>query len=228
MYPQDYFLEKFNSLSTADLLQIYASNDYADNAIAAALQLLTERGLSHAEIEAGQLASKQQIYRRSKGTKECDFCRSQARRSPIFDAGQRFCSQRCLRNARLLEKAVAFSQTEIYSHAHNIKHSACPICSQHNTKVEVRHAYRIWSAGVVSNWSEHTRVCCLACGRRANLKSIGFCLMRGWWGLPWGLLITPMQILANCLEMFKSRTTDMPSEELLQAARLDLAKRHWL
>lgn len=228
MYPKAYFLTKFRSFSDDELLQIYASYDYAETAIEAALHLLQERGFSNQDIEARQLDCRKNVYRQRKGTKECDFCSNQARRSPVFDSGQRFCSQRCLRNARLLEKAVEFSNAEVLSHAKNIKNSACPMCSQHKSKVEVRYHYRIWSAGIISDWQEYRQVSCLACGRRANLKSLAYCMALGWWGLPWGPLITPAQVLANLVAMFKTHQHGEPSAELLIAARLDLAKRHEL
>lgn len=227
MYPKEYFLERFRNDETEDLLRRYATTDLADEAKEAILLLLKSRGIEDSTLQPLVLQARKASYRQTKGTSECDFCGSSARFSALLDEGQRFCSKACLRNARLLEISEDISKEEILSHAFTIKNGTCPECQQAGSKTEVRRYYRVWSAGIFTQWTNRTHICCHSCGRKANLGSIVFCTLLGWWAIPWGVIMTPAQILANITEMFKPLSDPAPSDELLQAARLDLAaKQH--
>ena len=223
VYPKEYFLERFRNDETEDLLQRYATVDLADEAKEAILLLLESRGMEDSKLQPLVLQARKAAYRQTKGTNECDFCSSSARFSALLDEGQRFCSKACLRNARLLEVSEDISKEEILSHAFSIKKGTCPECQQAGSKTEVRRYYRVWSVGIFTQWTNRAHICCHSCGRKTNLGSIVFCTLFGWWGIPWGVIMTPAQILANITEMFKPLADPAPSEALLQAARLDLA-----
>lgn len=223
MYPKEYFLERFKNEETNDLLHRYATADLTDEAREAILFLLQSRGVDDSKLKPLVLQARRAAYRQTKGTSECDFCGSSARFSAVLDEGQRFCSKSCLRNARLLEISEDIPTEAIFQHACSIKQGPCPVCHQTSSKTEARRYYRVWSAGIITQWTKRTHVCCHSCGRKTNLGSLVFCTLFGWWGIPWGLIITPAQIIANIAEMFKAQSDPTPSDELLQAARLDLA-----
>jgi hypothetical protein len=223
MYPKEYFLERFKTEETDELLRRYATTDLADEAKEAILSLLHSRGVDNSKLQSLVVQARKSAYRETKGTSECDFCGSSARFSALLDGGQRFCSKNCLRNARLMEVSEDISEETIFQHACRIKESPCPLCQQLSSKTEVRRYYRVWSIGILTSWVKRTHICCLSCARKTNFGSLIFCTLFGWWGIPWGLIITPAQIFANISEMFKSRSESPPSEELIQAARLDLA-----
>jgi hypothetical protein len=223
VYPKEYFLERFQNDATEDLLHRYASEDLAEEAKEAILALLKTRGIEDSRLQPLVHQARKAAYRRTKGTNECDFCGSSARFSALIDEGQRFCSKACLRNARLLEVSEDISNEDIHAHAFRIKNGACPECQQSESKTEVRRYYRVWSAIVLTQWTNRTHICCHSCGRKTNFGSLVFCTLFGWWGLPWGLIMTPAQILANITEMFRPKANPTPSDELLQAARIDLA-----
>lgn len=223
MYPKEYFLERFKAEETDELLRRYATTDLTNEAKEAILFLLQSRGFEDAKLQALVLQARKAAYRQTKGTKECDFCGSSARFSAVLDEGQRFCSESCLRNARLLEISEDIPKEAIFQYACSIKEGPCPSCQQYSSKTEVRPYYRVWSIGIFTHWTTGTHICCRSCGRKTNFLSLIFCTAFGWWGMPWGLIITPAQIIANIAEMLRSRGDSAPSEELLLAARLDLA-----
>ncbi len=223
MYPKEFFLERFQSEATGDLLHRYANAQLTDEAKEAILEILKKRGVSEEKFGHFIKQAKKDRYRQSQGTTRCDYCGNSARFSPVLDQGQRFCSKRCLRQTRLLEISVDISDEEIIRHARNIKNGECPDCHKRDSKVEVRYYYRVWSAIVFTQWAKRTHVCCRACGRRTNFGSIMFSLLLGWWGFPWGIIITPAQIISNLVEIFKGREEPEPSDELIQAARIELA-----
>jgi len=223
MYPKEYFLERFKAEETDELLRRYATADLADEAKEAILSLLQARGVERSKLQSLVLQARKAAYRETKGTSECDFCGSSARFSAILDEGQRFCSKTCLRNARLLEVSEEIPKETVFQHACEIKESPCPLCNKSTSKTEVRHYYRVYSVGILTSWTKKRHICCLSCGRKMNFWSLVFCTLFGWWGVPWGLIITPAQIIANIAEMFKPRSGSAPSEDLILAARLDLA-----
>jgi hypothetical protein len=87
----------------------------------------------------------------------------------------------------------------------------------------VHTSYRVWSALVVTQWSSRPNVCCRACGTRARLQDAGFSLVLGWWGFPWGLIWTPVQMFRNVAGILKSSDSSAPSTELKHLVRLQLA-----
>ncbi|MBC3882632.1 hypothetical protein H8K35_14665 [Undibacterium sp. LX40W] len=223
MYPKEFFIEQFQNKETDQLLRRYATVELTEEAKEAILEILKKRGVSPDKLGSLVRQAKKDSYRQSRGTTECDHCGNSARFSPVLDGGQRFCSKSCLRKARLLEISVDISETEIVRHARNIKIGECPDCHRKDSKVEVRYYYRVWSAAIITQWTKRNHVCCRACGRQTNFGSLMFCLLLGWWGIPWGIIITPAQIISNIVEMFKARDEPEPSEELIAVARINLA-----
>ena len=223
MYSEEYFLELFKDEETENLRRRYSTEDLSDNAKAAMHSVLKSRGFDDTSLAVLATEARKAAYRQTKGTKECDYCGSSARFSPVLDDGQRFCNVTCLQNARLMEISEDIPKEEIFQHACRIKEGACPGCSCSKSKVEARKSYRIWSVVHISVFSTQTRICCHSCARKENFRSLMFCAAFGWWGFPWGVGITPVQIISNIVEMFKSRSGAKPSDDLLQAARINLA-----
>lgn len=223
MYSRQYFVEKFREWETGDLLDHLATSDLTDEAKDAILSVMRERGIVEKELDAHIIQAKKMQYRRTSPTKECDFCRKSTGFFPIKNEGQKFCSATCLRNARLMEAAVEIPETEIYNRALDIKNGPCPACRGRSTKIEVRKSYWVWSALLFTRWGTTSKVCCKKCGMQSNLGSLAANVFLGWWGIPWGILITPAQIFSNIVAMFRRFDDLKPSDELLQAAKLQLA-----
>ncbi len=48
-------------------------------------------------------------------------------------------------------------------------------------------------------------------------------LFLGWWGFPWGLIITPIQVCRNIVGLYIHPDHTRPSEKLRRAVKLQLA-----
>jgi len=57
------------------------------------------------------------------------------------------------------------------------------------------------------------------------LGALAFTSLFGWWGMPWGLIFTPVQIVRNLRALLASINPDGPSNELVQMVRSDLSSR---
>ena len=49
-----------------------------------------------------------------------------------------------------------------------------------------------------------------------------FCLLLGWWGFPWGLILTPVQVVRNVSGMLSGRESSRPSEDLRRVILVNL------
>lgn len=223
MYPKEFFLEQFRDDESEYLIARLATADLTDAARNAIQEILSSRGVSKSSIQSIGLQARKERHRQTRGEAVCDYCGNAARFRYVMDEGQRFCNKTCLRDARLMELSEDIDPADIERHAQEIRHSPCPICKKHNGIVETRWYYRVWSAVAFTRWTKSKRVCCKSCGTRQNLKSIGFSLAFGWWGFPWGLLMTPVQIVSNLGEIFRSDDRSNISDALRMAARLNLA-----
>jgi len=61
-----------------------------------------------------------------------------------------------------------------------------------------------------------------SCGTTARMGDAIFCLLVGWWGFPWGLIITPVQIGRNLAGMMRSPEDKTPSPALERIVRTTL------
>ena len=50
-----------------------------------------------------------------------------------------------------------------------------------------------------------------------------YSIFLGWWGIPWGILLTPVQIGKNVVALFKSHSSVDPSAQLGQLVRIGIA-----
>jgi hypothetical protein len=89
--------------------------------------------------------------------------------------------------------------------------------------VDVHTSYRVWSALLMTSWSSRPHVVCRSCGSRARLGDLLFSLLFGWWGFPWGFVMTPVQLVRNITGLVSSPDPTLPSAQLSRIVRLHLA-----
>jgi hypothetical protein len=100
--------------------------------------------------------------------------------------------------------------------------AACPVCFGRGP-IDVHKTHKIWSLVLLTSWNSFFHVCCRSCGIKKQLGALVFSGLLGWWGFPWGLIMTPIQIARNLGAMMKKTDPYRPSEELQEAVRFDLA-----
>jgi hypothetical protein len=100
----------------------------------------------------------------------------------------------------------------------------CPKCKG-SGPVDVHTSHRVWSAVYVTRWSSRPQVCCRSCGVKSKIADIFFSLFLGWWGFPFGFVLTPVQIVRNVAGLFASKDPYRPSAELEKMVRLGVASR---
>lgn len=114
------------------------------------------------------------------------------------------------------------SDEVVLEQAMSIRRGACPQCRKSGSVVDMRTEHWVWSAIFFTKYGRRTALSCRECGHRRNLQALGKCVLLGWWGFPFGLLITPYKIVANLGEMLR-KERDEPSDALRDSVRARLA-----
>jgi len=143
-------------------------------------------------------------------------------------AGLRFCSDACLAlgTARWGAHQLAQQVPEelIQKQVLAVHQGGCPMCGRAGP-VDVHVSHRVWSAIFVTSWNSRSQMSCRACAFKSQCGDALFSLLFGWWGFPFGLLITPLQIGRNVMGILRPPDPTRPSRQLEQMVRADIAKR---
>lgn len=132
--------------------------------------------------------------------------------------GLRYCNDRCLEAGRVTQAADRVPAGLADEAVAGLHAGPCPQCGGPGP-VDVHVAHSAWSAVVMTSWKSAPQVCCQRCGRAAKLKAIAFTGAFGWWGLPWRLIATPVQIGRNLVGLVAGPDPARPSAELRDIAR---------
>ena len=134
----------------------------------------------------------------------------------------RVCSQDCL-NAGLARGVVAQVPDDVVRKAaQEIFQGQCPQCNGPGP-VDVHTVHTIWSALIMTRWGSNARLSCRRCGVRAQAGGLVSSLVLGWWGVPWGLIMTPVQAFRNIKNMMITPTYMQPSHQLENHVRFIIA-----
>ncbi|MGA2065438.1 MAG: hypothetical protein ABSG86_10725 [Thermoguttaceae bacterium] len=143
------------------------------------------------------------------------------------DGGLRYCNSGCWQKGapvRLRRQVEEWLPDDaVQEHAAAVHQGKCPRCHGPGP-VDVHVSHRVWSAIKVTRWSSRSRVCCRACGAKAKLGDAVFSFFLGWWGFPFGPIMTPLQVLRNLAGLLSRPDPSRPSTALLCLARESLAR----
>lgn len=128
---------------------------------------------------------------------ECATCRAGILFGGQEAGGKRYCSGRCLDAARRSLMAAEIDPEEVRREAAAIALAACPVCGDRTAPVGVWVSHRAFSFLIQTRWTSQPKICCASCGRKSLVAGILFSALFGWWGFPFGLLVTPLQIARN-------------------------------
>ena len=134
-----------------------------------------------------------------------------------------FCSDKCRARGQLLVIAKQVPKDMVSTHARAIFSGACPVCKQQRGPVDVHVAHKIASFLVMTSWSSKPGVSCRTCGLKSQVGATAYSLLLGWWGFPWGLIMTPVQVVKNMAAILHNEQHLSPSPELERLVRLQIA-----
>src|SRR5262245_9633737 len=152
----------------------------------------------------------------------CDSCGS-----TILFGGQqvgsyRFCNQQCAAKGTLLQFADQIPADLVQRQVWSLHNSNCPVCGG-SGPVDVHTSYRVYSVILMTSWQNLPRVSCRSCGVKAKLTDGAISLVAGWWGFPWGFIMTPIQLGRNIIGLIKGPDSTGPSPQLEKTVRTMIA-----
>ncbi len=135
----------------------------------------------------------------------------------------RFCSAKCREAANYLSLADQVPAEVMEKYLREVHEGLCPVCGGEGP-VDVHTSYYVWSILVLTTWGKSPRVSCRRCGFKAKLGALIGSGLVGWWGIPFGLFITPVQLTRNLVGLVKNPDPDIPSEALRFVVKASIAK----
>lgn len=138
--------------------------------------------------------------------------------------GVRYCSKKCMARGMVHGVAAQVPADIIAREVAKVHAGSCPKC-QGPGPVDVHKSHTVMSFLVMTRWKSTPMVSCRACGRNAQLGATATSLVLGWWGFPWGLILTPVQIARNIGGLMRGGDPTQPSPELAQMVQMMIASR---
>lgn len=151
----------------------------------------------------------------------CHYCRTTILFGGVKDGSLRYCDDRCWNGAAVLSYAEAVDPAEILRLTAQVHMGQCPRC-EGSGPVDVHNAYVVWSLLIITQWRTEPHMCCRSCGVSRQVRATLISLVAGWWGIPWGLVLTPVQIVRNILAILRPPDPLRPSEQLERQVRLSV------
>jgi hypothetical protein len=138
--------------------------------------------------------------------------------------GLQFCNDTCVARGQVAIRAQHIPESQALEHAIRLQHAPCPSCGGLGP-VDVFTTHTVWSALIVTVWKSTPALSCKGCAVKSQVYATLAAALVGWWGFPWGLIVTPIQLIRNIVGMFQPAQSGSPSKHLKHIARMDLASR---
>ena len=151
---------------------------------------------------------------------QCSYCGSSILIGGVTEGNQRYCGQGCAVKGRAAARSRQVPDEAVRAEVARVHAGPCPKCGGAGP-VDLHTSYRVWSAAYITRWTSRPQLSCRPCGNKARGVGLLFSIVLGWWGFPWGILMTPVQVVRNAIGMF--RKSEGPSPELAGVVRAHLA-----
>ena len=154
----------------------------------------------------------------------CSYCDSFILFGGQTDQTGRYCNTNCQQAGNLLALSQTVPPSQMASLIREVHEGNCPRCGGHGP-VDMHKAHQVWSALILTSWSSNPELSCKRCATKRQLSAIAFSGVLGWWGFPWGIIMTPVQVIRNVTEMAGGPKADHPTPLLTKFVRLNVAAR---
>jgi len=154
---------------------------------------------------------------------KCAYCGTTVLFGGKKTDGFTFCNATCLAKGQVMLVAKQVPDEAVSRAAQTIYSGPCPVCKGQSGPIDVHTSHTVTSFILMTSWSSSPRVSCKSCGVKSQLGAMAHSLFLGWWGFPWGILITPVQVVKNVIGMARRGESHAPSTELERMVRLNIA-----
>src|SRR5215470_8768738 len=131
----------------------------------------------------------------------CHYCRSTFFFGGVREGDHRYCGDKCRQHNAFRARCDQIPAAVVRERLWEMQREGCPRCHRREP-LDIHVSYWVWSAIAITRWGKTPQLSCRSCATKRQLMSLGSCLVLGWWGFPWGLLLTPLQIWRNLGALF--------------------------
>lgn len=149
----------------------------------------------------------------------CATCRKSILFGGKRAGSRRYCSKKCFNADHLGRLADLVPEARVDEVVAQLRRSRCHSCRR-DGDLEIFKSYTVYSVVVLTSWKEKSQLCCRSCARGRQLKDMMSSLALGWWGIPFGLIVTPIIVLMDGAALIHNPLTKPPSKALRAHARL--------
>ncbi len=135
---------------------------------------------------------------------------------------KKYCSKQCHEDGEISRIAESFSDQTVEAFSAKIHNGTCPECDGEGP-IDVHKSYFVYSFLISTNYRTNENVVCKKCATKRQWSDLIRSFFVGWWGLPFGLIIMPIMIIANIIAMFQNPHLKGPTKALNERSRLLLA-----
>ncbi|CAN5686167.1 hypothetical protein BH11PLA1_BH11PLA1_02290 [soil metagenome] len=152
----------------------------------------------------------------------CPTCRNFVLFGGVKTPRGRCCNAACAASLPLVLNTAAIPEHVVLAELDEMARGPCPVCAQ-DRRINAHTTYWVWSMVIMTRFGSRTRVSCAVCARKQALLDIAGCTLAGWWGFPWGVVLTPLNISRNVLTMTRAGdSTPTPAFQTLMREQLAL------
>jgi len=152
----------------------------------------------------------------------CPTCSKTILFGGIKEGDKKYCSEKCHEEGEVTRTAETFSDQTVEAFSAEIYNGSCPECDGPGP-IDVHKSYFVYSFVLSTNYRTNENVLCKQCATKKQWSDLFRSFFFGWWGLPFGLIITPIMIVANIIAMFQNPHLKGPTKALNERSRLILA-----
>ena len=152
---------------------------------------------------------------------KCSYCGSTIVVGGVRSGIHRYCNNKCAGNHQVLEVSKAIPPEVVERQTQEVFRGNCPKCGGLGP-IDVHKIYGVWSAFVLTRWSTKSQLSCRSCATKSQIGAALLSSVLGWWGFPWGLILTPVQVTRNIVGMCTGRDASGPSENLRRLVLVNL------
>jgi hypothetical protein len=152
----------------------------------------------------------------------CPTCGLSVLFGGVKDGDKKYCSKKCYEGDEINRVAKQIPLNEALEQTNRIRHGKCPLC-QGNGPIDIHKSYSVYSIIFYTSYKTKEHIVCKDCAKKIQFKDLLSSSLLGWWGLPFGLIITPIQVTKNILALFSNPGQRKPTELLIQRSRQMLA-----
>ena len=156
----------------------------------------------------------------------CSYCDSFILFGGQTDASGRYCNEDCQQAGNLLAISHELPMDRMEGMIREVHQGSCPRCRGRGP-VDVHKAHQIWSAIILTSWASKPELSCKSCAVKRQIGATLLSGVVGWWGIPWGLVMTPVQIIRNVIGICGGPSPAKPSELLERMVRIQVAAEAW-